>query len=353
MWEGKLLCVCQKVYDPQSTMVMCHAAGLCSQKTRTDAWFHPRCVGEVDAADLKGDWWCPSCKAIRGAVDDKEDDNGRERRPILLSGVPVVPPALPAEFIPDASDLKAQRQSQAFRKAVRDNSRLHARPPAEVDWTLFQHVRQHLQSGAETAEVAEVKASKMIDFVLKFMQFTNKRLRGGDRDDLGLLEACSILDPALRSLNKPHREQYMNRLLEAFPAPDGESSTAMHTASVKWMMEDSYNEEAGVVKHFAALCQGKYDGMKAFGEWALNVLKNIPSNAIVESRFSTAAQVKPSSRMNLADKRLQGAIMMRDEPAFEEVQFDELLTKILNTPARLRLTHIKGKRAPYKRKQPG
>jgi hypothetical protein len=195
------------------------------------------------------------------------------------------------EVIPDASDLKEQRESQAFRKAVRDNSRLHARVPAEVDWTAFQSVRNHLLSGVETVEAAEAKARKMIDFVLHFMQSTNKRLNL--REDLALLETCSIFDPAHRTLNKPQRKQYMDRLLEAFPHDD---PNTIHTESVAWLSSNVYDTEAGIVKHFAALCRGKDKGLVVFARWVFDVLKNLPSNAIVEGRFSTAAQVKRARR---------------------------------------------------------
>ena len=63
---------------------------------------------------------------------------------------------------------------------------------------------------------------------IKFMQFMNKRLSAGDRDDLGLLEACSLFDPAKRRLNKPQRKRYIDRLLKAFPHAD---PIGLHNAS--------------------------------------------------------------------------------------------------------------------------
>ena len=114
-------------------------------------------------------------------------------------------------------------------------------------------------------------------------------------------------------------------------------------------MSNTYEKEAGIAKHLAALCKGSDYGLQEFGKWALGVLKNIPSNAIVESRFSTAAQVKSSTRMSLLDSRLQGVIMLRDEPTFEDTQFDELLTSILQSLGQAKLTNIKRKRGRYKK----
>ena len=79
----------------------------------------------------------------------------------------------------------------------------------------------------------------------------------------------------------------------------------------------------------------------------LSVLQNLPSNALVESRFSTAAQAKSSYRMNLGGGRLAGTIMTRDEQAFEEVQFPELLREMLPTvaPSLKRILGARGKHA--------
>ena len=84
--------------------------------------------------------------------------------------------------------------------------------------------------------------------------------------------------------------------------------------------------------------------------WALNVLKNLPSNALVESRFSTAARAKSSYRMNMDEKRLAGTIMMRDEPPFDEVQFPELMEEMLPS-VKASLNKVCGKRSHYKHSQ--
>ena len=72
----------------------------------------------------------------------------------------------------------------------------------------------------------------------------------------------------------------MDRLLQAFPHDD---PTTLHNASVTWMGQSSYEKEAGIVRHFAAFAQGSSAPLQVFGKWALNVLKNLPSNALVES----------------------------------------------------------------------
>ena len=161
----------------------------------------------------------------------------------------------------------------------------------------------------------------MISFIYNFLKAMNTRL--GERDDLFLLEACSIFDPASRVQKTPRRKEYMDRLLRAFPH---DNPIDLHTASVTWMMQSSYDHEAGIVNHYAALAKGKSAVMKMLGLWGLNVLKNLPSNALVESRFSTAAQTKSSYRMNMSGARLGGTIMMRDEQPFKEVQFPEWQT---------------------------
>ena len=70
-------------------------------------------------------------------------------------------------------------------------------------------------------------------------------------------------------------------------------------------------------------------------------------NALVESRFSIAAQAKSSYRMNMGGMRLAGTIMMRDEQRFEEVQFTELMEEMLkNSDIKTSLKEIRGKRRP-------
>ena len=98
------------------------------------------------------------------------------------------------EFIPDASDLEAQRCSQPIRKGVRTNAMLHERSPAHVDWTPLQYIRQHLASGLDTPQHTAEKVEVMVAFISTFMQAMNTRL--GERDDLFLLgPAPSLILP--------------------------------------------------------------------------------------------------------------------------------------------------------------
>ena len=181
----------------------------------------------------------------------------------------------------------------------------------------------------------------MISFMSTFMQAMNTRLN--ERDDLFLLEACSIFNPADREVNKTQRKAYTNRLLQAFPHDE---PNAIHNESAAWMKQSSYNKEAGIVNHFAAFAKGSEPELQKFGKWALNVLKNLPSNALVESRFSTAAQAKSSFRMNIGGTRLAGTIMMRDEQPFEEVHFTELMEEMLkSSDIKTSLKEIRGKRS--------
>jgi hypothetical protein len=181
--------------------------------------------------------------------------------------------------------------AEAEEGVVRTNAMLEQRLPADVDWTLFQQVRNHLVSGRESNDaMAAMKTGRMINFVFEFTKAMNTRL--GDRDDLFVLEACSIFKPEDRARNRPMREAYMAILLEKFPHDDPSS---IKNASVIWMQRDDYNADAGAASHFIAFAKGSHGLLQDFGKWVLDVLKNIPSNAIVESRFSTAAQARPSS----------------------------------------------------------
>ena len=82
----------------------------------------------------------------------------------------------------------------------------------------------------------------------------------------------------------------MDRLLAAFPH---DCPNDMHTASVVWLRSSGGSDDAA--RHFVAFAKGADSRMQTFGKLSLDVLKNIPSNAIVESRFSTVAQVYPPS----------------------------------------------------------
>ena len=263
---------------------------------------------------------------------------------VLLAAAPVQPAFDEDEFIPDAADLDKQFWSQAFRRTVRDNTKLEPRLPGDVDWTTFQQVMQHLLDSGDAGEEAVVKTGKMIDFIYNFMKFMNTRL--DERDDLYLLEACSLFDPAHRKENKLQRQQYMDRLLAAFPH---DCPNDMHAASVVWLRSSGGSDDAA--RHFVAFAKGADSRMQTFGKWSLDVLKNIPSNAIVESRFSTVAQVYPplpahthithmahtphpfqqvksANRMNLGEERTAGIVFMRDEADLRDVQFESLLEEM-------------------------
>ena len=291
------------------------------------------------------EWWCPVCSRLRKDQSEGESDDADapvQSARFLLGVQPAAAVLDEMEVLPDASDLEAQKWSLPFRKAVRTNARLQARPCGDVDWADFQRVRRCLQEeGPGTG-----KANMMINFILKFMQSMNTRLN--ERDDFFLLEACSLFDPAERRRNYSQYAVYLKRLLESFP-----HENALHVRSgvIEWMKEENkFDKGDDIILHYKPLCLGNHPYTQVFGYYALNVLKNIPSNAIVESRFSTAAQVKSTYRIAIGDSRMRGLIFFREEDPFGEVSFEGLMDDLIPVVGP-QLNEIRGLRGSYKHRK--
>ena len=67
-----------------------------------------------------------------------------------------------------------------------------------------------------------------------------------------------------------------------------------------------------------------------FAKFALEVLKNLPSTALVESRFSLTSMMKSKHRALLDIKKIRGMLLMKDEMAFNSPKmcFQELWSRM-------------------------
>jgi hypothetical protein len=82
--------------------------------------------------------------------------------------------------------------------------------------------------------------------------------------------------------------------------------------------------EQSTIEHFASLSQSGHEATRASGEWALNILKNLFSNSLLEHHFSVLTMFKSKYRSQLGDDNLRVPLMMIAEESFRDVDsFDD------------------------------
>ena len=104
-------------------------------------------------------------------------------------------------------------------------------------------------------------------------------------------------------------------------------------------------------QHIHTHTQGSVPAVTEFAKFALQVLKCLPSTALVEARFSLTTMMKSKHRSLLDIKKLRGMMLMKDELPFESEQlnFVELWSRMKPWLAKQGLIKpIKSRRSAYK-----
>ena len=104
-------------------------------------------------------------------------------------------------------------------------------------------------------------------------------------------------------------------------------------------------------QHIHTHTQGSVPAVTEFAKFALQVLKCLPSTALVEARFSLTTMMKSKHRSLLDIKKLRGMLLMKDELPFESEQlsFVELWSRMKPWLAKQGLIKpIKSRRSAYK-----
>ena len=100
----------------------------------------------------------------------------------------------------------------------------------------------------------------------------------------------------------------------------------MLNGSVAWFNEAVDTDVANsvpIVDHLAGYCKGASALIRPFALWSLNISKNFLSNSALEHGFSILTIFKSKYRSQLGDDKLRIPLIMRTEPAFDEVAFDD------------------------------
>jgi len=165
-----------------------------------------------------------------------------------------------------------------------------SRPPQDVHWGgVFEAFNEALASDEHgDAEVED--ATNLYGFV------TNVNTRLNERDDFLFLEACTMFDA--RAESKTRNNDYLHVLLARFGIVAG-SVRAQEIASgmAAWFSAPNltFDEQKGTVHHFWQLVDAR-PTMKEFCQFAMEVLKCLPSTALVEARFSLTSMMKSKHR---------------------------------------------------------
>lgn len=211
---------------------------------------------------------------------------------------------------------------------------MELREPFQVEWTLFPQTHNFFQdSEAENSEAKEIML----------------KLKLGKQEDLQFLEACTLLDPRLREKNESMRRKFLNRLLSKFPHRTPEK---INSGCLFWFKGQFDGDLSNIIAHYKHVCSCHYD-MKEFGEWALNILSKIPSNALVEQYFSRWVQVQSQGRSGLDHECVFGSLLLQGEQKCEElISFDlwDEFTEWMKTNG-VQLPQVRGIRGGYKKKE--
>jgi len=161
------------------------------------------------------------------------------------------------------------------------------------------------------------------------------------------------MDHKNRSKNDGMRRRYMEVLLKRFPV-DNERAPAILSGSVSWFTgadDAGSSADTGDLLQFKLLCQSGHKPSQAFGEYGLNIISKVFSNAIVERFFSKWTIVKNKWRSGLSAQYVAGFLTMESEPDFMAVDFHDLFEKIFRWAKanKKKLPEIRGVRGSYKK----
>ena len=111
------------------------------------------------------------------------------------------------------------------------------------------------------------------------------------------------------------RRTYAERLIETLGMP-ANAAREFRSGCVAWFQIEATSVEQEALAHFVSLVQGGNPVVHPYAYVCLTLLKNVTSNALVESRCSDVTLVKSKHRVALGEKKLLGYLMMGDEPNF-------------------------------------
>jgi hypothetical protein len=179
-----------------------------------------------------------------------------------------------AKDMPTSEDVTEQFWHQGFRQAIRDNMYIVPRPVEKVAWASFPTVATFFGQAVGGRNPLETHGlmKQIVRFTHTFFCALNSRLT--QRDDIKLLEACSIFDHrhAQKSRNQTMRPQYMGILLHAFKT---EKAQFVKIGATLWFQRRKEfaesDGEQSIIEHFASLSQSAHNATRAYGEWALNI----------------------------------------------------------------------------------
>ena len=353
--DSKLLCFCQRVYDPRRKMIECSHGSACLGHV----WYHPSCllkngcskatVNRVKLLIKEDDemevWLCPSCLDPRAAPPNaaparppspaQSDAPAINAAPSQAPPAPLQAPAPPpqpaAHNVPAAPpDENAQVWSQEFRQLIRSNEQLTMRPLDEISLVAFPRLKKTLNDDPDRNR----KLGVIARLLARFFRDLNIRFR----KYWPWLEALSMCDPnpVNRPKNKAKVEEYVTRLLTRFPWSTslrdeyGDADTVQLSASkffamTSWDTHYSKPDDQPLGLYYGNMLDSEYG---PFAYLNLHCLRVLLVSAAPESHFRTMNQRLTANNSSLAIRCVETAIAMRTALPSVDTDFALLMQRL-------------------------